>query len=121
MITIVSVVVISLYAAKHMNGIRIGTTDGDLPILSAGTYQQGDNLNLEIATYAIYAKTGKGEVLYENKVYKLNDSLYIEAKKQPKTTQNAVIYEESPKIDIVEGSKFTLKGDEGFTVSFIKR
>ncbi|MVX58726.1 hypothetical protein E5983_03560 [Streptococcus danieliae] len=120
-IIVFSAIVISLYVVNHMNEIRFGAADGELPILNVGTYEQGDNLNLKTGTYAIYAQVGKGEVCYEDRTYKLNDSLYTEAKKQPKSTQNAVIYEESPKIAIVKGSQLTLKGDKDFMVSFIKR
>ncbi|NYS33814.1 hypothetical protein HZZ02_08705 [Streptococcus danieliae] len=121
MTIVFSAIVISLYIANHMNEIRFGAADGELPILNIGTYEQGDNLNLKTGTYAIYAQAGNGEVCYEDRTYKLSDSLYTEAKKQPKSTQNAVIYEESPKIAIVKGSQLTLKGDKDFTVSFIKR
>ena len=54
-------------------------------------------------------------------LYMPNDELYIEAKKQPMNTQNAVIYEESPKILIESGTKISVKSDKEFSVSFIRR
>jgi len=76
---------------------------------------------LKAGTYALYAKSGQGEVQIDDKIYTLNDELYIEAKKQPMNTQNAVIYEESPKILIESRTKISVKSDKEFSVSFIRR
>ena len=110
-----------LYCIYQSKGVRIGFINDDLPTLTSGSYQQGENLDLKSGTYALYAKSGQGEVQIDDKIYTLNDELYIEAKKQPMNTQNAVIYEESPKILIESRTKISVKSDKEFSVSFIRR
>ena len=111
---IVMIVALILYCIYQSKGVRIGFINDDLPTLTSGSYQQGENLDLKAGTYALYAKSGQGEV-------QINDELYIEAKKQPMNTQNAVIYEESPKILIESRTKISVKSDKEFSVSFIRR
>lgn len=118
---IVMIVALILYCIYQSKGVRIGFINDDLPTLTSGSYQQGENLDLKSGTYALYAKSGQGEVQIDDKIYTLNDELYIEAKKQPMNTQNAVIYEESPKILIESGTKISVKSDKEFSVSFIRR
>ena len=118
---IVMIVALILYCIYQSKGVRIGFINDDLPTLTSGSYQQGENLDLKSGTYALYAKSGQGEVQIDDKIYKLNDELYIEAKKQPMNTQNAVIYEESPKILIESRTKISVKSDKEFSVSFIRR
>ena len=118
---IVMTVALILYGIYQSKGVRIGFINDDLPTLTSGSYQQGENLDLKSGTYALYAKSGQGEVQIDDKTYTLNDELYIEAKKQPMNTQNAVIYEESPKILIESGTKISVKSDKEFSVSFIRR
>ena len=115
---IVMTVALILYGIYQSKGVRIGFINDDLPTLTSGSYQQGENLDLKAG---IYAKSGQGEVQIDDKTYTLNDELYIEAKKQPMNTQNAVIYEESPKILIESGTKISVKSDKEFSVSFIRR
>ena len=117
-VMIVALIVYSIYQSK---GVRIGFIKDDLPTLTSGLYQQGENLELAAGTYALYAKSGQGEVQIDGNIYTLNDKLYIEAKKQPMNTRNAVIYEESPKISIKSRTKISVKGDKEFSVSFIRR
>ena len=118
---IVMIVALILYCIYQSKGVRIGFINDDLPTLTSGSYQQGENLDLKSGTYALYAKSGQGEVQIDDKIYTLNDELYIEAKKQPTNTQNAVIYEESPKILIESRTKISVKSDKEFSVSFIRR
>lgn len=118
---IVMIVALILYCIYQSKGVRIGFINDDLPTLTSGSYQQGENLDLKTGTYALYAKSGQGEVQIDDKIYTLNDELYIEAKKQPMNTQNAVIYEESPKILIESRTKISVKSDKEFSVSFIRR
>lgn len=118
---IVMIVALILYCIYQSKGVRIGFINDDLPTLTSGSYQQGENLDLKSGTYALYAKSGQGEVQIDDKTYTLNDELYIEAKKQPMNTQNAVIYEESPKILIESRTKISVKSDKEFSVSFIRR
>lgn len=118
---IVMIVALILYSIYQSKGVRIGFINDELPTLTSGSYQQGENLDLKPGTYALYAKSGQGEVQIDDKIYTLNDELYIEAKKQPMNTQNAVIYEESPKILIESGTKISVKSDKEFSVSFIRR
>ena len=118
---IVMIVAVILYCIYQSKGVRIGFINDDLPTLTSGSYQQGENLDLKSGTYALYAKSGQGEVQIDDKIYTLNDELYIEAKKQPTNTQNAVIYEESPKILIESRTKISVKSDKEFSVSFIRR
>lgn len=118
---IVMIVAVILYCIYQSKGVRIGFINDDLPTLTSGSYQQGENLDLKSGTYALYAKSGQGEVQIDDKIYTLNDELYIEAKKQPMNTQNAVIYEESPKILIESRTKISVKSDKEFSVSFIRR
>ena len=118
---ILMIVALILYCIYQSKGVRIGFINDDLPTLTSGSYQQGENLDLKSGTYALYAKSGQGEVQIDDKIYTLNDELYIEAKKQPMNTQNAVIYEESPKILIESGTKISVKSDKEFSVSFIRR
>ena len=118
---IVMTVALILYGIYQSKGVRIGFINDDLPTLTSGSYQQGENLDLKAGTYALYAKSGQGEVQIDDKIYTLNDELYIEAKKQPTNTQNAVIYEESPKILIESRTKISVKSDKEFSVSFIRR
>lgn len=118
---IVMIVALILYCIYQSKGVRIGFINDDLPTLTSGSYQQGENLDLKSGTYALYAKSGQGEVQIDDKIYTLNDELYIEAKKQPMNTQNAVIYEESPKILIESRTKISVKSDKEFSVSFIRR
>lgn len=118
---IVMIVALILYCIYQSKGVRIGFINDDLPTLTSGSYQQGENLDLKVGTYALYAKSGQGEVQIDDKIYTLNDELYIEAKKQPMNTQNAVIYEESPKILIESRTKISVKSDKEFSVSFIRR
>lgn len=118
---IVMTVALILYGIYQSKGVRIGFINDDLPTLTSGSYQQGENLDLKSGTYALYAKSGQGEVQIDDKIYTLNDELYIEAKKQPMNTQNAVIYEESPKILIESRTKISVKSDKEFSVSFIRR
>ena len=118
---IVMIVALILYCIYQSKGVRIGFINDDLPTLTSGSYQQGENLDLKSGTYALYAKSGQGEVQIDDKIYTLNDELYIEAKKQPMNTQNAVIYEESPKILIESRTEISVKSDKEFSVSFIRR
>ena len=118
---IVMIVALILYCIYQSKGVRIGFIKDDLPTLTSGSYQQGENLDLKSGTYALYAKSGQGEVQIDDKIYTLNDELYIEAKKQPMNTQNAVIYEESPKILIESRTEISVKSDKEFSVSFIRR
>lgn len=118
---IVMILALILYSIYQSKGVRIGFINDDLPTLTSGSYQQGENLDLKSGTYALYAKSGQGEVQIDDKIYTLNDELYIEAKKQPMNTQNAVIYEESPKILIESRTKISVKSDKEFSVSFIRR
>ena len=118
---IVMTVALILDGIYQSKGVRIGFINADLPTLTSGSYQQGENLDLKSGTYALYAKSGQGEVQIDDKIYTLNDELYIEAKKQPMNTQNAVIYEESPKILIESRTKISVKSDKEFSVSFIRR
>ena len=118
---IVMIVALILYCIYQSKGVRIGFINDDLPTLTSGSYQQGENLDLKSGTYALYAKSGQGEVQIDDKIYTLNDELYIEAKKQPMNTQNAVIYEESPKILIESRTKISVKSDKEFSGSFIRR
>ena len=118
---IVMIVAVILYCIYQSKGVRIGFINDDLPTLTSGSYQQGENLDFKAGTYALYAKSGQGEVQIDDKIYTLNDELYIEAKKQPTNTQNAVIYEESPKILIESRTKISVKSDKEFSVSFIRR
>lgn len=120
LIIVVCVVAIALYASQQ-TGLRIGIANDKFPVLNGGMYQQGATLELEPGTYAVYAKSGKGEVRIEDKTYYLDDALFIEAKKQPSNTQNAVIYEESPKIVIAERSELEVIGEQNFSISFIRR
>ncbi|MCS4487501.1 hypothetical protein [Streptococcus sciuri] len=118
---IASVLTILLYKGHQSREIRIGLTNGNFPTLVEGTYKQGVSLDLESGRYAVYAKTGKGTFRIGDNQYNLDSSLYEEAKKQPANTQNAVIYEESPKIFIPDGGEIFIEGDQGFSVSFIRR
>lgn len=110
-----------LYVGYKTNNLRLGMIRDDLPTLVSGDYKNNDNLSLKPGVYAIYAKRGKGEIRFAGKLYKLDDALFVRAQKQPGNVKNAVIYEESPKISIDEDSKISVKGDQEFLVSFVKR
>lgn len=112
---------LAVWKLSNDGKISIGHTNSEFDIIKSGTYEVGKHLQLSDGDYAIYALSSQGEVIVNNIQYRLDSALYKKANKQPQHTRDAVIYAESPKIKLTQGMTIEVKGDDGFSISFMKR
>jgi len=104
--------------------VMTGPIQTNFAELQNGEYNAG-KLELSAGKYAIYALEGYGEVTIGEKTYALDEELLLDIEEDlrdmplaPLVTVN--LYSKSPKVEIKQDMTITVKGDENFTISFLK-